>query len=720
MNPHGAIWRIVSVAIVMGLIGCPSILIQSEAANEVMTNRLSHRLFEPLQVTKQAWNGSEWSDILRCYVGDIIRFNITLEHVGTTVILYDFIIHDNLPGFLRYHGNPTLNGHQVETYKIKDSYVEWNILQHEFSLSPGQRAYLEFDTIVVGSGNAINEIVVVADYSGSENEFVIASDSMTLSVYPFDRPSLSVTKKVWMDSKWVSNCYVNEFPVDLWFSCTVENTGGHDLKNLGLQDVLGDGLVNPRDFSANPETITVSSVTWKSDQSLAPGQHWSVQFIATATAPTINSVTSTADATQDNIPLFDTASLPIKYLSTNIQPLVTEMYPLNNAADLSLGTTNNITLQVKVVDGNNDLVTVSFYNASSQGLISRIEDVDTDYLITTQWHSLAYDSTYHWYVTVTDGYLTTTSQLFQFTTGSKPTNHAPNKPLLLHPLNNSKNIPLTVPLQVNVTHPDHRPMTVLFYNGSNHKLIGSVGNIASGKVATVTWLGLTHGTTYTWYCRVIDDSNLQTTSPLWYFTTVRKNTPPSIQNIAPENYAVVDTLTPTLKVYVLDPDEDILTVHFYDASTHSLLGSNSHAKNDSTVSFPWDDIDYASSYSWYAVVNDSLTQRQSPQWHFTTPPMDVSCYIKGGMGVNAIIQNTGIVEAADLNLALTIEGGILNRVHMSASTIIDSLEPGRAVTAKQFPFGLGGITVTLDISSRGNHIQKTARGLITGLRVRIL
>ena len=720
MNPHGAIWRIVSVAIVMGLIGCPNILIQSEASHDVMTNRLSHHLFEPLQVTKQAWNGSEWSDVIRCYVGDIIRFNITLEHVGTTVILYDFIIHDNLPGFLRYHGNPTLNGHQVETYMIKDSYVEWNILQHAFSLSPGQRAYLEFDTIVVGSGNGINEVVVVADYAGSGNEYVIASDTMTLSVYTFDRPSLSVTKKVWMGSKWVSNCYVNDFPVDLWFLCTVENTGGHELKNLVLQDVLGDGLVNPRDFSVAPDTTTVSTVTWKPDQSLAPGQHWSVQFTATATIPTINSVTSTADATQDNIPLFDEASLPIKYLSTNSPPQVTEMYPLNNAADLSLGTTNNITLQVKVVDGNDDLVTVSFYNASSQALISRLEDRDTDHLITTQWHSLTYDSTYHWYVTVTDGYLTTTSQLFQFTTGSKPTDHAPNKPVLVYPLNNSKNIPLTVPLQVNVTHPDHRPMTVMFYNGSNHKLIGGVGSIASGKVATVTWLGLTHGTTYTWYCRAIDDTYRQSTSPLWYFTTVRKNTPPSIQNIAPENHAVVDTLTPALQVHVLDPDEDILAVHFYDASTHSLLGSNSHVKNDSTVSFSWEDVEYASSYSWYAVVNDSITQRQSPQWYFTTPPMDVSCYIKGGMGVNAVIQNIGVVEAVDLNIKLMIEGGLLNRINMNAETTIGSLEPGRWVTAKQFPFGFGGITVTLDISSRDNHIQKTARGWITGLRVRIL
>ena len=100
--------------------------------------------------------------------------------------------------------------------------------------------------------------------------------------------------------------------------------------------------------------------------------------------------------------------------------------------------------------------------------------------------------------------------------------------------------------------------------------------------------------------------------------------------------------------------------------------------------------------------------------------MDVSCYIKGGMGVNAVIQNIGVVEAVDLNIKLMIEGGLLNRINMNAETTIGSLEPGRWVTAKQFPFGFGGITVTLDISSRDNHIQKTARGWITGLRVRIL
>jgi hypothetical protein len=345
--------------------------------------------------------------------------------------------------------------------------------------------------------------------------------------------------------------------------------------------------------------------------------------------------------------------------------------------------------------------------------------VATDSVVTADWHPLTYDSTYQWYVVVSDGYLTASSPMARFTTGPKPVNHPPDKPSLIYPSNNSKGIPLTVPLQVKVTDPDGNSMRVMFYNASDNKLIGIVENVASGNGAIVTWSGLTRGTTYSWYCRV-DDSILQTISPRWSFTTLKINTPPSIYNIAPVNDAVVDTLAPTLQVHVYDPDEDTLTVRFYDASTQSLIGSVFHVHNDSTVSLPWNYLDYASSYSWFAVVNDSKTESRSTRWWFTTAPLDITCYIKGGLGVNAIIQNTGICEAADLGITLTINGGIFNGIQMSASTIIESLEPGRQVTAKQFPFGLGGITVTVDASSRDSHVQKTVHGWVTGLRVRIL
>jgi hypothetical protein len=716
MDPYGAIWRLVTVIGVACLIGCPSMQWQSEATSETKESLTGHALIDVLQVEKQAWDGSAWSDTLNCYVGDIIRFNISFVHAGTNALLFNFIIHDNLPSFLRYHGNPLFNGHQRVPNKVMSSYVTWYIPQDEFYMTPGQRAYLTFDAIVIDSAVGFNEVSLVADYSGPDIPFVTANDSMKLNVYSFDRPALSVTKQVWTGTEWARNCYVDQFPVELRFACTVKNTGGCDLKDLTLRDFLGYGLIDPTAFSATPDIITTSFITWKLDQTLGLGQSWSIEFQATATGPTINTVTITANATEDNTPLSAEDSIPINYLSTNVPPTVMEMYPINNAIDLGLGTSKNITLRARIVDGNHDVVTVSFYNTSSTALISRITGVATDRMVAADWHPLTYDSTYHWYVIVTDGYLTTTSPLVRFTTSPKPANHPPDKPHLIYPSNKSKGIPLTVPLQIKVTDPDGNPMKVMFYNASDNKLIGMVQNIASGKEAIVTWSGLTRGTTYSWYCRV-DDSTLQTISPRWSFTT---DTPPSIYNIAPANHAVVDSLAPTLQVHVYDPDEDTLTVRFYDASTQSPIGSVVHVHNDSTVSLPWDYLDYATSYSWFAVVNDSKTESRSPQWWFTTAPLDITCYIKGGLGVNAVIQNTGIGEAADLGITLTITGGIFNGIHMSASTIIESLEPGRQITAKQFPFGLGGITVTVEASSRDNHVQKTVHGWVTGLRVRIL
>ena len=90
-------------------------------------------------------------------------------------------------------------------------------------------------------------------------------------------------------------------------------------------------------------------------------------------------------------------------------------------------------------------------------------------------------------------------------------------------------------------------------------------------------------------------------------------------NAGPQNETEITRLNPTLSVNVGDPDEDLMTVSFYDASTDTLIGSISEVADGETASVSWAGLEQNTEYSWYVIVdngeNDSI---QSQTWNFTT------------------------------------------------------------------------------------------------------
>ena len=89
-------------------------------------------------------------------------------------------------------------------------------------------------------------------------------------------------------------------------------------------------------------------------------------------------------------------------------------------------------------------------------------------------------------------------------------------------------------------------------------------------------------------------------------------------------------LSPILKVNVSDPDGDLLNVSFYDASDDSFIGIDVGVSNGDVAVFVWNGLSYSSTYSWYAVANDSEFTNKSITWSFSTksapkaPPKSVS------------------------------------------------------------------------------------------------
>ena len=95
----------------------------------------------------------------------------------------------------------------------------------------------------------------------------------------------------------------------------------------------------------------------------------------------------------------------------------------------------------------------------------------------------------------------------------------------------------------------------------------------------------------------------------------------------PENNSRDVGINPDLSVYVTDLDDDTMDVSFYDASDDSLIGIDTNVPNGSRAEVTWNDLEYDTTYSWYAVANDSINETKSDIWTFTTehdpdsPPM---------------------------------------------------------------------------------------------------
>ena len=77
------------------------------------------------------------------------------------------------------------------------------------------------------------------------------------------------------------------------------------------------------------------------------------------------------------------------------------------------------------------------------------------------------------------------------------------------------------------------------------------------------------------------------------------------------------SLDPTLGIPVDDPDGSTVDVHFYDGNDN-LIGSCLQAASGSTATLVWSNLEPATVYAWYAVVDDGIATTRSRTFTFTT------------------------------------------------------------------------------------------------------
>lgn len=103
--------------------------------------------------------------------------------------------------------------------------------------------------------------------------------------------------------------------------------------------------------------------------------------------------------------------------------------------------------------------------------------------------------------------------------------------------------------------------------------------------------------------------------------------------------------------------------------------------------------------------------RVDPLYEILTPILEVTS-ITGGIGVTATIKNTGTAAATNVELGLTVTGGILGLINKDITDTVASLAIDEEVTIKSgLIFGLGAIDIEVTATcDEGSSVSGSATG----------
>lgn len=124
----------------------------------------------------------------------------------------------------------------------------------------------------------------------------------------------------------------------------------------------------------------------------------------------------------------------------------------------------------------------------------------------------------------------------------------------------------------------------------------------------------------------------------------------------PENYENNVETSPVLSVYVTDPDLDSMTVTFHDASDDSVIDVIYNAESGTRVSTAWYNLEYETTYKWYAKADDQEFTNTSNTWTFETEKEEQETYdpeIKIEQPTNGIyFSNSKLLNLPGLTLII--------------------------------------------------------------------
>ena len=188
------------------------------------------------------------------------------------------------------------------------------------------------------------------------------------------------------------------------------------------------------------------------------------------------------------------------------------------------------------------------------------------------------------------------------------------------PENNSICVPPSPTLSVEINDPpdpDGDTVDVFFIDYSTHEPFGQVSGVSQGGTVSTIWGDATKpGGVYQWYVVVLDIWLVASRSETWKFKIDMPPVPPA-NPIPKDNERYLNTSL-MLSVDVFDPDSNSMTVTFFDGSDDSEIGVVENVPSGGTASINWNNLEYGTTYSWYAIADDGIFENKSKVFSFTT------------------------------------------------------------------------------------------------------
>jgi hypothetical protein len=294
-----------------------------------------------------------------------------------------------------------------------------------------------------------------------------------------------------------------------------------------------------------------------------------------------------------------------------------------------------------------DNVAVDYYNIYRNGTL-----IDTEESTTYQDIGLNNNQEYCYQISAVDTSANEgekSDERCGMPTSSLIPNSSPEKPVNPLPEHNFVNVSLNPVLSVYVEDADGDNMDVSFKDASDNSIIGTAVNVASETRASVTWHGLSHDTTYSWYA-VADDKNGGTnTSDVFSFTTL-----PEEDTINPSK---VTGLTATNaydgKIDLSwDPASDNVAIAFY-----KIYRDNTYITQVSTLEYLDSGLNNNQSYSYQVSAVDTSGnegEKSNPASATPTPGEDNATILPESGHI--MIMGNGYLQ---INTTLNINGTLV-------------------------------------------------------------
>ncbi len=587
-----------------------------------------------ITVEKKVFDGSEWVDVVDANLGDIVRFNITVSYycndLNHSYKQTNITVKDTLPDCLEFADNITMlygsNVYSGYTYKSEDNKTIW------WNLTASENSWLDED---IELGNI------------SDNPDMIGS----VSIY-FDAKVINYTD---------NDGEKNIVDVNAWEYCTNINVYGSSSATVNVlcektiikeftrkewqlfslpfgSSVTKDELIvryNNTDYSfneASSEGIILNFIyqfdninkRWNTVDELSPGLgHYTYIY-------------------KENVTLYAIGNHPdenqlITYIFSGWNYIGIRRSEPVDISDLRF--TYNGTEYNLDEAANQSIVLKFIYWYNETGQVHIIDDM------------LFPGSTYIMYSYKDNVTVSINSDENQ--PPDKPVNPWPYDGEVIYIINTNEDNTYKVKLSVEVSDPDGDLLTVSFYKDciDGSQLIGiGIDEVHGSGTAYVVWNDLKPGK-YSWYA-VADDGLQHTHSDIFSFTlkeTTGENNPPDkpVNPKPRDGETIYDTHEITLSVIVSDPDDDNMSVTFFDASDDSVIGVDNNVASGSSALVYWNDLDYGTTYSWYAIAYDGVFKNKSEIFSFSLKeknPPETHIKLKGKHGNNGWYVSNVIVE----------------------------------------------------------------------------